>query len=257
MSVRQRHQRERSARREAILAAAARVFARHGLDGATIETVAREAEVAVGTIYLYFTSRDDLFLSLVGERARRLSRRYQEIQSRGLEPLDELRTMTAAYVDYIRESRELFLAQQSVVWSKLDERLRRPSERRNYRRVMAQAHEIFQMWERSVTRVFPPAANADGKGGAKTAAVLWATVNGAFTLMSNDGFFRDVTGLDAGHFVEEALEHHLAAAGLAPKRTARPRPHAVNGSNGARKRSEEKLSNRLIDEHAASAPADS
>ena len=43
MSVQERHRRERHARGQAILAAAARVFARHGLEGATIEMVAREA----------------------------------------------------------------------------------------------------------------------------------------------------------------------------------------------------------------------
>jgi AcrR family transcriptional regulator len=51
MSVRERHRRERAARREAILAAAVKVFAEHGLEGATVEMVARQAEVAVGTIY--------------------------------------------------------------------------------------------------------------------------------------------------------------------------------------------------------------
>ena len=72
MSVRERKERERLARRETILAAAAQVFAKHGVDGATVEMVARQAEVAVGTIYLYFFSRDDLFVSLMAERIGKL-----------------------------------------------------------------------------------------------------------------------------------------------------------------------------------------
>src|SRR5271156_4227371 len=104
MSIRERHQRERSARRAAILGAAARVFAGHGLEGATIEMVAREAEVAVGTIYLYFVSRDDRYLSLITERVSGLRARYLEIKARSLEPLAELRAMTAAYLGYLRES---------------------------------------------------------------------------------------------------------------------------------------------------------
>ncbi|MGB6553861.1 MAG: helix-turn-helix domain-containing protein, partial [Candidatus Binataceae bacterium] len=87
MSVRERHRREREARGQAILAAAARVFARHGLEGATIEMVAREAEVAVGTIYLYFASRDDLYLTLVAERGASLRARYVEIHAKALSPL--------------------------------------------------------------------------------------------------------------------------------------------------------------------------
>ena len=69
MSVQERHRRERHARGQAILTAAAKVFAKHGLEGATIEMVAREAEVAVGTIYLYYSSRDDLYLNLIADRA--------------------------------------------------------------------------------------------------------------------------------------------------------------------------------------------
>src|SRR5579863_4404940 len=111
MSVRERHRRERSARRDSILAAAARVFAEHGVERATIEMVARAAEVAVGTIYLYFASRDDLFMSLVAERHARLLVSYESIASRGLDPLAELRAIASAYLDFIRESRELFIAQ--------------------------------------------------------------------------------------------------------------------------------------------------
>jgi hypothetical protein len=47
-------------------------------------------------------------------------------------------------------------------------------------------------------------------GVTRTAAIIWATLNGAFMLMGNDSFFRDVTGLSTEHFIEEALESHLA-----------------------------------------------
>ncbi|MGH7865644.1 MAG: TetR/AcrR family transcriptional regulator [Candidatus Binataceae bacterium] len=256
MSVRDRHARERSARRNAMVAAAARVFARHGLDGATIEMVAREAEVAVGTIYLYFASRDDLFLSLIAERGAQLRSRYVEIQARKLEPLDELRAMANAYLDYVRESRELFLAQQSVVWEKLQHRLRRPAEQRNFRRVMLLAHEIFGLWEHSVSRVFPQ--SAAGADGAKIASVLWATLNGAFVLTGDDRWFRGVTGLDPSHFVEEAFEYHLAAAGLKSARGAKApsqSSHHANGSNGARKRARSKSSGHEDQEDTAAALA--
>src|SRR6266481_6790580 len=111
MSVQERHRRERLARGQAILGAAAIVFAKHGLEGATIEMVAREAEVAVGTVYLYFPSRDDLYLKLIAHRAEQLRARYLEIFARRLEPIDELKMITSAYLDYLRESRELFLSQ--------------------------------------------------------------------------------------------------------------------------------------------------
>src|SRR5712692_300314 len=114
MSVKERHHRERKARRQAILDAAASVFADHGLEGATIEMVAREAEVATGTIYLYFCSRDDLYLNLLYDGAMELRRRYIEIKQRSLDPLAELHTMAKAYVDFLNETRGFFMRQISV-----------------------------------------------------------------------------------------------------------------------------------------------
>ena len=51
-------------KRERILAAAERIFARHGFFAARVSEIAKEAGVADGTIYLYFKSKDDLLISL-------------------------------------------------------------------------------------------------------------------------------------------------------------------------------------------------
>ncbi|MEU7893233.1 TetR/AcrR family transcriptional regulator [Nonomuraea sp. NPDC049152] len=51
---------DRAARREEILAAAVRVFARKGFAASRIDDVAAEAGIAKGSVYLYFDSRDAL-----------------------------------------------------------------------------------------------------------------------------------------------------------------------------------------------------
>lgn len=51
---------DRAARREEILDAAVRVFARKGFAATRIEDVAVEAGIAKGSVYLYFDSRDAL-----------------------------------------------------------------------------------------------------------------------------------------------------------------------------------------------------
>ena len=51
-------------RRNQILDAAARLFARKGYKGATIREIAHEAGVAEGTIYNYFANKHDLLISL-------------------------------------------------------------------------------------------------------------------------------------------------------------------------------------------------
>lgn len=251
MSVRERHSRERRARRDAILAAAATVFAKHGLDGATIEMVARAAEIAVGTIYLYFASRDDLFLSLVAERELHLLERYESIQARALDPLAELRAIAGAYLDYVRESRELFIAQQSISWTKLEKRLRRAAERKHFEEVMALGHRIWERYEQTVRRAFEAGAIRNAMGPTKTAAVMWAAMNGAFMLIGDDSFFRNLTGLDPEHFIEETIESQIAPApNAAPSRNGNG--HAIAGTARiSRARGREKT----FGEPAVSSPA--
>src|ERR1700683_5489483 len=154
MSIQERKRRERTARRQTILEAAAAVFAKHGLDSATIQMVAREAEVAVGTIYLYFSSRDDLFLQLTAERIEELVARYATIQSSGLEPLAELRTMARAYIEYLNTSRELFLIHQSVGYARIRKRLKRKAEIEHYNSVLVLGHRAFAQWQAAVGRVY-------------------------------------------------------------------------------------------------------
>lgn len=49
---------------EAILRAAIQTFARHGFFNAQVADIARAAGVASGTVYLYFTNKDDLLVSI-------------------------------------------------------------------------------------------------------------------------------------------------------------------------------------------------
>jgi AcrR family transcriptional regulator len=77
--------RARAARREEILAAARAVFARQGFRGTTIADIAEEAGIALGTIYLYFRSKEDVFAAL--------NEHLAEIIVRALVDVPETRTM--------------------------------------------------------------------------------------------------------------------------------------------------------------------
>jgi AcrR family transcriptional regulator len=228
MSVRERKARERLARRETILAAAAQVFARHGVEGATVDMVARQAEVAVGTIYRYFFSRDDLFVSLMAERIGKLRERYREIHARNLEPVDELRAIGNAYFDYLRESRGLFLAQLSVTFSKLPLRLGRGEELEHFEQVRRLSRECFDLYRDSVRRMLNAAGARNSSADATRAAtVIWAALNGAFLLMDDEEIFRDITGLEAARLLEETFEFQIAAAEAAAARPRRANAGAV------------------------------
>jgi TetR/AcrR family fatty acid metabolism transcriptional regulator len=53
-----------SGKRESILRAATRVFARNGYFNSKVADIAREADVADGTVYLYFKSKEEILHSI-------------------------------------------------------------------------------------------------------------------------------------------------------------------------------------------------
>ncbi|BBO80092.1 AcrR family transcriptional regulator [Desulfosarcina ovata subsp. sediminis] len=64
MGIQERRERERERRRQQILVAAKRVFSNRGFNKATMEDIAKEAELSPGTLYLYFKNKDELYASL-------------------------------------------------------------------------------------------------------------------------------------------------------------------------------------------------
>lgn len=64
MGIQERKERERERRRQQIMVAAKRVFSVKGFTKATMEDIAKEAELSPGTLYLYFKNKDELYASL-------------------------------------------------------------------------------------------------------------------------------------------------------------------------------------------------
>ena len=63
------------AKRRQIMDGARTVFLSAGFDGASMNDIAREAGVSKGTLYAYFTSKDDLFEAIIrGEYAQAAER---------------------------------------------------------------------------------------------------------------------------------------------------------------------------------------
>ena len=108
MGTFERRTREYEARRELILRAAKATFAAKGQAAATIDDVAQRAEVAKGTIYRYFKSKEDLFHVLVEDGLGRLAQRFHAAVDPGLPADENLRRLAQAYLDFYREEPDYF-----------------------------------------------------------------------------------------------------------------------------------------------------
>ena len=72
--------------RERLLAAAARVYARAGFNGATLDDVAAEAGFTKGAVYGHFGSKENLLMALVDEHLARQIAEQIALIDRGAAP---------------------------------------------------------------------------------------------------------------------------------------------------------------------------
>jgi len=81
MGIRERKEREKERRRQQIMVAAKRVFSLKGFSRATMEDIAKEAELSPGTLYLYFKNKEELYASLSLRILQYLLMRVEHIHS--------------------------------------------------------------------------------------------------------------------------------------------------------------------------------
>ncbi|MCW5827708.1 MAG: TetR/AcrR family transcriptional regulator [Deltaproteobacteria bacterium] len=78
-------------KRERILEAATRTFAEKGFFNAKISEIARQAEVADGTIYLYFKNKDDILIQIFEYMVERHLQNIRSAVASGGSPEDKIR----------------------------------------------------------------------------------------------------------------------------------------------------------------------
>jgi TetR/AcrR family transcriptional regulator len=81
-TAQERKQHERHVRRRRIQRAAREVFAEKGYAKTSIEQVARQASLSVGAIYLYFRSKEDLYVSLLEETLELFDAELTQVRNR-------------------------------------------------------------------------------------------------------------------------------------------------------------------------------
>jgi AcrR family transcriptional regulator len=79
--------------KDAILDATDRLLARYGYRKMTVEDIAHEAGIGKGTIYLHFTSKEEVVLSHVDRIVDRLNERLREIGLSNASAAERLREM--------------------------------------------------------------------------------------------------------------------------------------------------------------------
>ena len=102
--------RRRGERRERILEAAREVFSRKGYNEVTVAHITSEVGIAKGTFYLYFPSKEGLFLEVIRDAVQRLRRAVGEAVAEVDDPLNKVRVSVPVIFDICRREAGLYLA---------------------------------------------------------------------------------------------------------------------------------------------------
>jgi AcrR family transcriptional regulator len=108
-------------KRAAILDAARAVFSRKGYSDAAVEDVAEEAHIAKGTLYLYFKSKEELYLAALASDLRAMAaegRREMERRPALREKLRAFLEVRLAYTTSHQDFLRIYLAQYGSMFLK-------------------------------------------------------------------------------------------------------------------------------------------
>ena len=108
MGIEERKQRERESRRSLILSTAKRLFFSEGFQSVTVEKIAREAELAKGSIYLYFQSKEEIYTQILLEEINSFYRQSAFLETPEAPASKRLLEFSKIYLELFLHNRELF-----------------------------------------------------------------------------------------------------------------------------------------------------
>jgi AcrR family transcriptional regulator len=103
-----RSARRREATRDQIVRAAERVMAEKGVHATKIADIAAAADVGVGTFYLHFETKQELFDELVADAVARLQTAIEEARQSTTDPMEQVRAATRAVCRFASDNRSVF-----------------------------------------------------------------------------------------------------------------------------------------------------
>ena len=149
-------------RRDALLGAARRVFGGRGFDEATMEAIAAEAQVAKGTVYLYFPSKLAIYEAAFAAGMEELTRLTDARVRAASVVRDAIRAFVETRVAYFQEHPDYFRMYVGEVSRQLTDRTPRKSSCRDA--MLAHTRMLRDAFARAIAagemRAVDPAAAA-------------------------------------------------------------------------------------------------
>ncbi len=95
-------------KRNSILRAARKLFFEKGFRDVSVENIARKADLAKGSIYLHFKSKEEIYTQILLNDNETFHRKVEGLPESDASPIAMLEEFCRIYVDFFLSDRELF-----------------------------------------------------------------------------------------------------------------------------------------------------
>ncbi len=205
MGTEERREREKTARRATIIASAKELFVSKGFNATTMDEIAQGAELSKGTLYLYFASKEELYVTVINEGLKIFFDRIEEVFSLDLPPDQMIRRLGEVYYRYYLDYRDYFRIIFFLEHGYISRQLPRELIQENLDRGI----RCLQLFEGIVQKgteggVFAP---VDPR---KAAVALWGATNGILFLFEEE-LNKEIIGMDVEQLIDYTFDLFIKA----------------------------------------------
>lgn len=176
MGVTERKEREKLERRNAIIASAEKIFFKEGIENASMEQIAQEAELSKGTLYLYFKSKDELYHIIILRAFVELRKRLREaiITDETATGFQHVKAISEAYIKFSTEYIGYFNAILYYQNDNFSSKSREPSEIQS----LNGGNSVIEILIQAISSGKKDGSIAPNINEIETAFVLWSQLTG-------------------------------------------------------------------------------
>ncbi len=186
MGTADRKEREREQRIMEILDAAERVITKKGYRSVTMDDIAAEAELSKGTLYLYFKSKEGIFMGLDWRASTILGERFQKVVDANDTGLNRVRGIGEAYFIFIDDFPVYY--QIMTYTEHLPEEISKALEEEPlYEKCCEQEGKTLGILSQAIISGHEDGSIDKSVDPLQTSILLWAISNGVITLYKNHG----------------------------------------------------------------------
>ena len=110
MGVAERKEREKEQRKQEIITAAEKVFNKRGIDHATMDDVAEQAELSKATLYLYFSSKDEIYSAIFSKSQEKLFKSIKNATDQLSDTKDKITAFISTFISFQKKNPDYFEA---------------------------------------------------------------------------------------------------------------------------------------------------